>query len=204
MSGDKFHFDIPVRPADKGDGHTNRLMVVLQSELLHHLDGQHVHLQLRKPPPNAHPRAEAERNGSEGMRSVLTRTSAQPALRLELLWFGEVLLVVHGQQVPVGDHCPAGDLVAAKHHVLGRLPVQTRDCWLHPLTLVHAGFEVPHPFQGRLSHLLVFANHVLNLLVKLLLDLWMSGKVIEQEVFPVVSIPAVIASMAITAGIWES
>ena len=50
----------------------------------------------------------------------------------------------------------------------------------------------------------MFANHVLDLLVKFFLDLWMSGKVIEQEVFPVVSIPAVIASMAITAGIWES
>lgn len=130
ISWDKFHFDIPIRPADKGDGHTNGLMVVLQSELLHHLDGEHVHLQLGKPPPDAHPRTEAERNGSEGMRSVLTRTSAQPALRLELLGFGKVLLVVHGEEVPVGDHCPAGDLVAAKHHVLGGLPVETRDCWL--------------------------------------------------------------------------
>ena len=113
ISGNKSHFDILIRPADKGDGHSNRLMVVLQSELLHHLDGEHVHLQLRKPPPDAHPRPKAERNGSEGMRRVLTRTSAQPALRLELLWFGEVLLVVHGEEVPVGDHRLAGDLVAA-------------------------------------------------------------------------------------------
>ena len=111
ISWDKFHFDIPIGPADKGDGHSNGLMVVLQPELLHHLDGEHVHLQLRKPPPDAHPRPEAERNGSEGMRSVLTRTFAQPALRLELLGFGEVLLVVHGEEVPVGDHCLAGDLI---------------------------------------------------------------------------------------------
>ena len=115
ISGNKFHFDIPIRPADKRDGHTNGLMVVLQPELLHHLDRQHVHLKLREPPPDAHPRAEAERNGSEGMGSVLTRTSAQPALRLELPWFGEVLLVVHGEQVPVGDHRPSGDLAAAMH-----------------------------------------------------------------------------------------
>ena len=34
---------------------------------------------------------------------------------LELFRLGEVLLVVHVEQVPVGDHCPAGDLVATKH-----------------------------------------------------------------------------------------
>ena len=62
ISWDKFHFDIPIGPADKGDGHSNRLMVVLQSELLHHLDGEHVvhlqgehvvHLQLSDPPSDA-------------------------------------------------------------------------------------------------------------------------------------------------------
>ena len=112
ISGNKSHFDILIRPADKGDGHTNRLMVVLQPELLHHLDGEHVHLQLRKPPPDAHPRPEAERNGSKGMRNVLTRTSAQPSLRLlRLLQFRKVPLVFHGDEVPVGDHCLAGDLI---------------------------------------------------------------------------------------------
>ena len=70
ISWDKFHFDIPIGPADKGDGHSNGLMVVLQSELLHHLDGEHVvhlqgehvvhlqgehvvHLQLSDPPSDA-------------------------------------------------------------------------------------------------------------------------------------------------------
>ena len=168
ISGNKSHFDIPIRPTDKGDGHSDGLMVVLQSELLDHLDRQHVHLQLGKPPPDAHPRAKAEGNGSEGMGSVLTRTSAQPQLRLELLRLGEVLLIVHGKQVPgshlisvadvtsgvsvqifeqvaIGDHRP---LTAAKHRVLGGLPLQSRDCWLHPLALVQAGFQVPHPSSG--------------------------------------------------------
>ena len=44
ISRDEFHFDVSVGPADKWDGHANGLMMVLQSELLHHLDGQYVHL----------------------------------------------------------------------------------------------------------------------------------------------------------------
>ena len=73
ISWDKFHFDIPIRPADKRDGHSNGLVVVLRSDFSHQVDGEHI----------------------------------------ELLRFRKVPLVFHGEEVPVGDHRLAGDLVAA-------------------------------------------------------------------------------------------
>ena len=147
---------------------TNGLIMVPHPELLHHLGRLHVQCTPPARRTSARCTSEAEGNGSEGMGSVLTRTSAQPPLRLQLLRLGEVLLIVHGKQVPgshlisvadvtsgvsvqifeqvaVGDHRP---LTAAKHRVLGGLPLQSRDCWLHPLALVQAGFQVPHPSSG--------------------------------------------------------
>ena len=125
--------------------------MVPHPELLHHLGRLHVQCTPPARRTSARCTSEAEGNGSEGMGSVLTRTSAQPQLRLELLRLGEVLLIVHGKQVPgshlisvadvtsgvsvqifeqvaIGDHHP---LTAAKHRVLGGLPLQSRDCWLH-------------------------------------------------------------------------
>ena len=46
-------------------------MMILNLELLEKFDNKNLHLQLCEPPPYAHARTKAERNGSEGVSCVV-------------------------------------------------------------------------------------------------------------------------------------
>ena len=84
----KLHLYLPVWPDHKLRGHADWLVVVLQPELLQQLDHDDVDLELREPPADAHARPEAERQGSERMRRVVSWTAAEPSLGPEEVLLG--------------------------------------------------------------------------------------------------------------------
>ena len=51
-------------------------MMILNLEPLKKFDNENLHLQLSEPPPNAHARTKAKRNGSKGVSCVVLRAAS--------------------------------------------------------------------------------------------------------------------------------
>ncbi len=108
--------DGTVGPACEGCDHVKRLAArILQSEPLEHPQRQHLHLQLRKPPANAHARPVTEGDVRERVGGVVGGAAAQPPLGEELARPRVVALRQLVDDAGDADAGAGGDLVAGQH-----------------------------------------------------------------------------------------
>ena len=155
--------------------------LVLQAVPLEDLDHQNVGLQLGKSPPNAAPRSVAEGDVTEGVSLVVGLVTSEPSLRQELLRLAVLTGGEAGDEDPVDDAGPGGDLVVGEHEVPLSPPARPVGHRHQSEALLTGGPEVFHPPQRGLRHLPPGPHRLPDLLVQQLLLLRVGGQLVEQE-----------------------